>query len=357
MTRGRRDTPTGAHLARLHRAWLRQLRAEWESVNRDHLGGRLRPPILRIEAAGARKGSWQADTRTLGIAESHILDDPWHDVGETLKHEMAHQVVDELFGGGDERPHGPQFARAAARLCLSSPTPESAEAGRVLQRVRKLLALAGSANVHEAEAAMAKANTLLLRYNLELSGEGADGDGSVACRFLGFSAAAVALNKKMVAVILSEFFFVECIWTTTYDPRRDRAERVLEICGTPANLDFAEHVHDFLHAECERLWQQHRREGKGSGRRAKRQFLYGVLTGFADKLRAERGRNAERGLIWVGDPRVERFYRRRHPHIGTMRGGRVALSDDYRAGREEGGQLTVHRPVRSRGGNGGRLLR
>ena len=236
MTRGRRDTPTGEHLARLHRAWLRQLRVEWQSVNRDHLDRRLRPPILRIEAAGTRKGSWQADTRTLAVAESHILDDPWHDVGETLKHEMAHQVVDELYGGGDERPHGPLFARAAAQLCLSTPTAEGAEAGRVLQRVRKLLALAGSANVHEAEAAMAKANTLLLRYNLELADGDEDDDGAVAYRFLGRSTTAVALHKKMVAVILDEFFFVECIWTTTYDPRRDRAERILEICGTPANV-------------------------------------------------------------------------------------------------------------------------
>ena len=356
--RARRDTPTGEHLARLHRAWLRQLRFEWEGVNRDHLGRRLRPPILRIEDAGTRRGSWQADHRTLAISEAHILDDPWHEVGETLKHEMAHQVVDELYGGEDERPHGPLFARAAEALCLHTPTAEGAEAGRVLERVRKLLALAGSANVHEAEAAMAKANTLLLRYNLELAGEGAgDGPGGVGYRFVGASAAAVALHKKMVAVILEEFFFVECIWTTTYDPRRDRAERILEVCGTPANLDFAEHVHDFLHAELQRLWQRQRREGSVSGRRAKRQFLYGVLSGFGDKLRAERAQNAERGLVWVGDPRLRRFYRRRHPHVGSMRSGRVALSDAYRSGREEGGQLTVHRPIRSRGGGGGGLLR
>jgi hypothetical protein len=94
-----------------------------------------------------------------------------------------------------------------------------------------------------------------------------------------------------------------------------------------------------------------------SGRRAKRQFLYGVLSGFGDKLRAERSLNAERGLIWVGDPRVGHYYRRRHPRVGTMRSGRVALSDAYRSGREEGGQLTVHRPLRSSGRGRGGLLR
>ena len=45
----------------------------------------------------------------------------------------------------------------------------SAEVDRVLERIRKLLALAGSPNQHEAEIAMRKAHELMLRHNIEAS--------------------------------------------------------------------------------------------------------------------------------------------------------------------------------------------
>ena len=38
---------------------------------------------------------------------------------------------------------------------------------KTLERIRKLLALAGSSNQHEAEAAMKKAHELMLRHNIE----------------------------------------------------------------------------------------------------------------------------------------------------------------------------------------------
>ncbi|MCY1069984.1 SprT-like domain-containing protein [Nannocystis sp. RBIL2] len=331
----------------LHRPWLTELLRSWHEFNKRHLGGALKPPVLQIDLSTARLGHWQRDTRTLGLAHEHLLSHRWEDVLDTLKHEMAHQYVDEVLGG-DVRPHGPQFARACALLEIRSdatgnPRASDDPAARVLKRVQKLLALATSANRHEAEAAMAAANTLLLRYNLDLPQDGPPRD--YEARRLGDSAAAIALEAKLVSSILSEFFFVECIWVTTYNARRLRHERVLEVLGTSENLEMAAYVHDFLHASTKRLWEQAKKDMDLPANR-RREFSAGLLTGFRDKLRGERQRNEEQGLVWLGDADLDRFLRGRHPYIRSMGSSAVNRGRAHAAGRAAGEGLTLNKPVR-----------
>jgi hypothetical protein len=339
------------HGERLQAAWLAELRRCWQDFNARHLGERLRPPVLQIDHGTHRLGHWERDARILSIARVHVLSHAWDDVLATLKHEMAHQFVDEVLGG-DERPHGPQFARACRLLGIdahASGHPRPADAApdedhhRTLRRVQKLLALATSANRHEAEAAMAAANTLLLRHNLERP-RPADPSHAYAARRLGHSAAALPIDWKLVAAILAEFFFVECIWTTTYNARRDRHERVLEVLGSASNLEIASYVHDFLHASVDRLWRREQAElGLAPARR--REYTAGVLLGFRDKLRRERAHNAEVGLVWLGDPDLQRYTRDRHPHLRTMAKTGVRRSRAHEAGRAAGQSLTLHKPV------------
>lgn len=337
----------------LHRPWLTELLRSWHTFNERHLGGVLRPPVLQIDLSAQRLGHWQAGTRTLSLAHDHLLSHRWDDVLDTLKHEMAHQYVDEVLGG-DVRPHGPQFTRACALLDIrpdvtGTPRPSDDPAAKVLRRVQKLLALATSANRHEAEAAMAAANTLLLRYNLDLPQDGPRP--GYEARRLGDSAAAIALENKLVSSILSEFFFVECIWVTTYNARRLRQERVLEVLGTSENLEMAAYVHDFLHAATKRLWGQARRDMSLPASK-RREFGAGLLTGFRDKLRGERQRNEEQGLVWLGDADLDRYVRGRHPYIRSMGSAAVRRGRAHAAGRAAGEGLTLHRPVREHAARG-----
>lgn len=345
---------------RLHGAWLRRLRHEWREINEERLGHAMLPPLFIIDQGDGRLGRWSARERLIGIAEHHIWEHAWDEVLDTLRHEMAHQYVHEILGAGDERPHGGAFSHACELLGIEPGAsgrpagPGDARADRILARVRKLLALAASANVHEAEAAMAKANTLLLRYNLELPADGEHP--GYAARRVGASAAALPLHWKQVATLLDGYFFVECIWVGCYNARRDRMERNLELCGTPANLDFAAYVHDFLHREVERLWGLHRPAHPGPVRSRKREFVCGVLEGLSARLEAERGHNRERGLIWVGDPGLDGYFADRHPRVRRLGSGGVRMTGAYHAGEEEGRRLTIHKPVREGRGSGGRLL-
>ncbi len=357
-------------IATLHRAWLERLRAEWKIVNQEKLSGRLQPPVLTIDPAPAlvplfpvshgavRLGRWDQQGRILGISERHIWEHPWDEVLETLRHEIAHQVAHELLGAADETPHGPTFAQAcklvgAQAAASGRPgTMDRSEADRILGKVRKLLALAASPNAHEAENAMAAANTLLLKYNLELTGSTHSNYGY---RRVGRSAAALPVEWKLVASILSRFFFVECIWVSVYNARRDRQERMLELVGGETNLELAAYVHDFLQNASEALWTQQRRSLKQAGPTARREFVAGVLMGFKDKLQAERATNAGKGLVWVGDPELKHWFRERHPSTRSLSGGGVRRGAAHEAGMEAGRSLRIHKGMHTHG-PGGKLL-
>ena len=69
---------------------------------------------------------------------------------EVLKHEMAHQFVDEVLGVHDEPDHGPVFRQVCDERGIDARAAGAPDADRardhVLDRIAKLLALAGSPN-------------------------------------------------------------------------------------------------------------------------------------------------------------------------------------------------------------------
>jgi hypothetical protein len=334
------------HFSSHQRAWLERLRVEWHNINNDRLGGVMLAPVLQFHESTSKLGSWHTETRTISISLEHFLSAAWGEVVDTLLHEMAHQFAHEVLVAGHERSHGEAFRYAAERLGVSpsaSGRPEP-DQERKLERIRKLLALAESSNEHEAAAAMATANTLLLRYNLELPSRGAPV--GYVNRRIGQPSAAVSLEAKLISTILSQYFFVECIWVSSYAPLRLRDERQLEIMGTESNVEMAHYVHDFLHREVDWLWRQHQAHLTRPSRTARREFCVGVLTGFRAKLQAERTSSAEQGLVWLGDPGLEGHRSARYPRLrsfGSSTG--VRETEAMQRGREVGAELVLRRGV------------
>jgi hypothetical protein len=359
-------------------SWLERLRLEWRRINVAALGGALRPAVIEIDLAERRLGSWRRVGRRLTLSAHHIAQDPWPDVVQTLRHEMAHQYADEVLDAHDEVAHGAAFVHACGRLGVepsahragtSPPSGAGGDAGqaaesadpyadstqRVLDRVRKLLALAGSDNQFEAEAAMTAAHRLLLRHNLDLRDAAVDAN-YIPLR-IGASAVQLSLEQKLVAGVLTESFFVEAVWVWTYVAAKARDERILEIYGKRHDVEMASWVHDFLHLSLRRLFAGARGRGEVEGS-ARREYSAGVLAGFRDKLRREREQAAEAGLVWVGDADLDRFVRGRHRHLRTLSATGAPRGDAHALGRRDGQGLTLHRPVgRSSDDSGrGRLL-
>src|SRR5579859_2847463 len=296
----------------LEAALVRELRAAWRQLNDSYFRGGLSPPTLELVSTRATLGRWVPATRTLEISRQLVVEKPWTVTLEVLKHEMAHQYVQEVLGETSETPHGSAFRAACARLGIdarAAGVPEGAVASedKVVERIARLLALAESPNRHEAEAAMAAAQRLMLKHNLDTDRSHAARDYVFA--HLGRPSGRVSEHERLVAMILSKHFFVEVIWIPVYRALEGRRGSVLEICGTRANTAIAEYVHGFLLETAQRLWREHKRARAIGSDRDRRPYLAGVMTGFADKLERQAVKSRSEGLVWVRDGDLAGYFR------------------------------------------------
>jgi hypothetical protein len=331
----------------IQRVWLQRLEVSWDRINQNTLGGALRAPMFALIEKGTRLGAWDAKTRTISISVEHFAASTWAQVEETLRHEMAHQIVSELFEATTAQPHGPLFAKACMMLGISSEASArpTTEQQRVLVKVKKLMALSTSKNPHEAQAAMAAANRLLLRHNLETVGT-LDQD-QYASRWLGKPVGRLTLERKVVAGILRDHFFVRCLWIRSTRVSDDKPAIYLEVVGQKDNLDLAEYVHKYLLRTLDELWSGYRSRQRGTrelGRKERNQYRIGVLMGFREHLDGQQKVQQEQGLVWLGDPAVDELIDRRH---GRLRKGRRSY---YRLGKAHNDGRAAGRNVRIRPG-------
>ena len=342
--------------AALEAALVRELRTAYTWQNHVRFRDRLSPAVIVLSDAATRLGRWSFATRTIELSRPLVLERPWHEVISVLEHEMAHQYVEEVLRVRDETAHGETFRRVCiergidgraagapfATSSSSSPTGTVAgvEVDRALDRIRKLLALAGSPNQHEAEQAMRKAHELMLRHNVDAT----TGSREYEVRHLGDPEKRSSRVEVDIVALLSEYFFVKVIRVPVYLPRLGKTGSAYEIAGTRSNVEMANHVYAFLLATADRLWRENRGDARVRSGRDRLSYQSGVIRGFREKLGAERVELKGTGLIWIGDPKLDDFYRARHPRIVTRRSS-VQLNGAHMAGREAGRTVVLHRPV------------
>ena len=337
----------------LEAALLRELRGWFEVLNHRLFGGVLRKPLITLSESASRLGAWKSATRQIELLRSFVIDRPWPEVTAVLSHEMAHQYVHEVLRVRDETAHGETFrtvcddrgidARAGgAPIAADVGASAGAAIDRVLERVRKLLALAASSNQHEAEIAMRRAHELMLRHNIEAAA--ARESSQFEVRHVGDPLKRVSRVELDIVNVLASFFFVEVIRIPTYVVRAGARGNVFELHGTHANVEMAVHVYEFLLATAARLWDENRRDARVTSGRDRLAYMAGVIRGFHDKLVGERVQLRGTGLVWRGDKRLEEFYRARYPRV-TRRRRTERISGAHQAGREAGRQIVLNRPI------------
>jgi hypothetical protein len=346
---------------------LERLTLEWQAINYTYFGDVLRQPILQLSDTRARLGQWHGELRSLEVSRTLVIEQPWAEVIEVLKHEVAHQYVEEVLGIVDETAHGPSFRKLCARLGIDARAAAPADrsdgsdadpsdaAGRIVARIRKLLALAQSPNQNEAENAATAARRLMIKFNIEVdqarpeTGE----QRRYGYRHLGRGSGRILEHDRRLAKILVDYFFVEGIWLPIYRPLDGKRGTVFEICGLEPNLQMAEHVHAFLTATAERLWAEYKRETQRSSNRDRQAFLAGVMRGFEAKLAAQSSEFQAQGLVWVPAADLRQYLRRRYPKTTTVRRGGASRNDAYAEGNRAGKSIVLSQPVHT-GPSGGR---
>ncbi|MBI5143344.1 MAG: DUF2786 domain-containing protein [Nitrospirae bacterium] len=362
----------------LERRILHGIALEWESAASalpPAYRGAMRMPVFAIADMRDKWGLWSGSIREITLSRKLVTEHPWDCAREVLHHEMAHQFADEVFRARGEPPHGPSFRKACGILRANPkasgdyPLLDARIAGesghaedKMLLRVKKLLALAGSPNRHEAETAMSMAHDLIARYNIDLIER--NGERDFLSAFAGRPALRHQRQESHMANLLQDHYFVRIIWVHSYVVEKGGMGTVIEISGTPKNVRLAGYVYDYVKRFIDVEWSAYNKGGT-HGERRKTDFAVGVIEGFRNKLRAsaskrpadgEQRESAERTLACIKDPKLEDYFHARYPYIRTRRGssrrvdGRV-LQD----GRELGGALVIHEGINERG-TGGLLL-
>lgn len=362
---------------KLRRDWTSQLYKEHEHICWQHRV-RLKKPVIEIGDARDTWGSWDAASQTIRISARLIIAHAWDVTVNILKHEMAHQLVTEIFCTQDS--HGPMFQDACRLLgvpdvfrhaqgdmpaILDMCSDEGSARVRIFDRVKKLLALAQSANEYEAALAMQKANELIARHNLERIGH--DEPATYVYRIISPGKKRIAAYQRHICTILMNYFFVEVVFSDMYDPAACETYKTIEILGAAENVEIAEYVYYFLLRQLDRLWREYR-GGAGKPAKGKISYRLGVLHGLGEKLKASEAarrpeaRNGKRSptvssLVCQQDTKLAEFLRARFPRLARVH-SKSSLVDQlaYLSGVREGRKLTIHKGISSQEGYGGKLL-
>src|SRR3954453_8385307 len=148
----------------LERAAILAVYRAWEDLNGALFRFQMVRPAIELVDSGSRLGRWHGGLRAIELARSLLVEHGWGALIEVLKHEMAHQYVDEVLGQPDDAMHGTEFRRVCEERGID-PSAAGVPASdavkpvdqHLLERIAKLLALAESPNEHEAQAAMSAA--------------------------------------------------------------------------------------------------------------------------------------------------------------------------------------------------------
>ena len=356
----------------LDRIWLLRLVKEYNSVMYSYNLKKLRPANIRLSEGSSTLGSWSRDSRTIAVSRFLIGKAPWEVVAQVLRHEMAHQIADEILGG--DPGHGPVFLKSCQMIWVEpwarSPKIEMPTASgidtqnpdfwsdlmtgnhelefqRHKDRLRKLFALSESSNANEASLALSKA--MQMQQEMLISPTNSDEE---------FQTKIIRPRKKRlerhiseIGTILSRFYSVRIIYCSEFDTEDLCTYKTIEILGERHDIELAEHVYYFLLGSLQS--QLEMEQSKSSFKVERKSFFDGVLTGFSSKLRTQevRGKNQPQqfALMTKKDAMLDAYFSKRHPKVVNRSCSLTAYDQSsFERGKLKGENLEVRLPIRNK---------
>lgn len=317
----------------------------------------LRAPLLRIAELARAWGLWQTRPRMITIASRLIVNYPWNTVIEILKHEMAHQMVSEIYHLTDEH-HGKQFQACCqmlgmanwsrrATVELGEPVYRSeyhAETCTVdprIRKVQKLLTLAARGERHEAALAMKRAKEICARHNIDSSATVTEANDNYVMHIINDHKKRISRRQLSICSLLNEHYPVQIICSSLYEAKTATSHRTIEIYGRVADVKIAEFVYQFLQASIDRLWMVAR--ANGAQPYSKASFTDGVLLGFTETLNKA---NQTTALVVAAQQQAKAYAANRCPR--TSKVGfktRRAQQHSYSLGLQAGHNLHIPQTV------------
>ena len=344
------------------RTVLLELGREYSNICRDR-ALTLRPASLRLFDSESLWGQFDALTRNLSISRKLVQNHSWEKVLGVLRHEMAHQYVYENSPyEHEEKPHGDLFQQACKKIGVPAPftkarvgfqdasldwkedeTDDTQE--RILDKVKKLLALASSKNEFEAALAMKKVQELYAQYNLDRA-ETSDRMQYVHHVIANGKKRQTAWEQRIISILL-EYFFVEIIIIQQFDSKTGEKNQAFEMIGTRENVLMAEYVYYFLTNQVEYLLEQ----SSSNTRSEKASFRLGLLEGFAEKLSTKSSATNPTVITkalqkFKSDPNLKNYLKEIYPRLRLRKhSSRIIDPNAFQSGKHEGQKLVLNKPI------------
>ena len=262
------------------------------------LYGRYYYPLnIVVFEDNSRLGYFDGRTYELGLSKKLMYLAKDHVLKNVIRHELAHFIAHIVFGG--RVMHGMEFKEicrqynwddevelAYANIVLENDAIEGdLKTEKLLARLKKLLALSSSDNVHEAEAATLKANQLLLEHNLDLTKNISSEEETVYVKRV---IEASRKQTKHVAIYeILRTFYVSPVFN------HGKGIFYLEVIGDKTSVELAEYVATFLDRELEVMWKAAKKENpEFKSVAAKNSFFRGVSRGYVEKIEAQKKASA-----------------------------------------------------------------
>lgn len=227
---------------------------------------------------------------------------------------------------------------------------------KVLDKIRKLIALSGSSNVHEAAVAAAAAQRLMLEYRVsecDITVDSSEEDvvmDQEIYRDLHLKAPPRwhgVLLGGVAAVNFCKLIYDRERTGYAWDAQRRRIYRII---GTERDRTTVIYLYEMFRLEVERLCDSVSRL-HGYDRAERASFKLGAASAVSDKLRREyasfrvdmkSSRNSQAlAVIDKTSAALDTFVKLAFPRLGTLRGARASRYGAYHRGREAGNEIDV----------------
>lgn len=231
----------------------------------------------------------------------------------------------------------------------------------ILEKIRKLLALAANAGTpEEAASAAALAAKLMEAHQIEEAQIQIDAG---AEKLTGYGHRPIPINNSQWAQYLISAVATANRCTTVFLKKlRDWNGNVLQsridIIGHRDDVAATIDTYNFLHARIDAMADvAFRTEGYGHGKAWKTSYRNGAVDVISRRFRTEARKrehnSSQSNALMVIENRVAEVTKELYPHLGTRRASaRTSNSDGYMAGRRDGAGIGLSRPVNIGGGSG-----
>lgn len=365
--------------------WVKKLIREFDKQNYlvyEATKCHLEYPNFEINYDKNFWGTWNKSTKTITLSCNLFENFEWDAVVQTLKHEMAHMIVSEIWKdiSNNGNDHGELFKKACGVMNVSDQRSHSSfdkagyrlpEKEKIVSKIHKLFSLGESNHKAEAELAVQKAHELMIKYNVE-SLNLLESQKLFVSRPVGNINAKIPTYIKSLASVVCDNYFVKHI----YIPYNGM--RYIEMYGEPHNVDIAEYVFHFLIIEGERQWEEFKKSDEYINRHSSGQYTYkfdyetgedikrkkstyskmafleGFVSGFSKTLSQQQEKviqniSAENKMpVTIDDPLLDEKYQKEYNPKSWNTYSRRSGGGGFEHGSKRGSSVTIRQGV-SRG--------